>query len=58
MKTRCSGSRLVLWMGLLLGCSASAQKGSEAHRITAHVHSGLGLFLSDFRTLLEAGTSF
>lgn len=59
MKTQCSGSRHGLWMGLLLGSTASAQEGSApaahakpgAHRITAYVHSGLSLFLSDFRTM-------
>jgi hypothetical protein len=56
MKTRCSGFRLGLWLGLLLGSTASAQEDAApakpgAHRITAYVHSGLGLFLSDFRTM-------
>lgn len=59
MKTRCSGARLGLWLGLLLGGTAGAQEEATpapparlgAHRITAYVHSGVGLFLSDFRTM-------
>ena len=59
MKTQRMGPRLGLLLGLLLGSLASAQEGTApaasaeplTHRITAYVHSGVSLFLSDFRTM-------
>lgn len=58
MKTPRSGLMLGLLSGLLLGSMARAQEGSAPvtgaqpgiHRFTAYVHTGLSLYLSDFRT--------
>lgn len=59
MKTSRWGATLGV-VGVLLGFTAGAQEaGAEAvpagapvtHRITAYVHSGVGFFLSDFRTM-------
>ncbi|WP_375772560.1 hypothetical protein NR798_17270 [Archangium gephyra] len=63
MRTPRSGFMAALLSGLLLGSMAGAQEASapavsaepSVHRITAYVHSGMSLYLSDARTLGGVG---